>query len=1209
MTVFATLRPMFPSKLLLAGVLTPLLLLAQMEAPVPPESPPWETKVADPAFRQRVEQAGDVSVVLRELDVSPFDQAAFYDWLRAQVKRPQQHQVECLLLAHLARELQRPAAEISMADDLVLQAAPNLPQGWFGRAEQYAAASRKESAAWAAEAAVQGMRRVDLASARWPRQLQAYRDVDWLAHAVQSNHLTEWVKAVAAALENAPHGTARPDACRLVLAILRHEAARKEPLLCQILLETMQTAQPQLVLGDPANFAVMLRDLQAAGQPALAQRVARLLVLAPVPKEAVTDAGGVDLLSLTFGLRSGFNMLLGLWEDTTPPHLPKTQARQILHAALGDDPAFAEECLQAAQAQPWNENLVTHTLLALALNGGVNAAQMELAAALSVESRARVALRLAAFAPAGSHPQNVSGPWLEELALSLVTKLRHTTERGSFEGLLNCLERLHRSEEKQRLARVLESARTTAPRLDDLDHWERHAQIILRQNNLAHTRALAKAWGGALDQTTQQRAHLPPLARTAILAGKNGGVEFAMMALTLWERHHAEMSSTALPPPGDAARVGEALMACDYLEGFKRFVTGLENLQKHRVTPLYTQMTGELVALRDLIEGKGDLKPVVEAWVRPPAVADKTTTVQWQFVLPELGSSPDRAMLLTTGDRDSRKPFEKLADARWWRAGTPLPALERLSGACSIEILAGDDPGKLRSLVTIPNAPARGAHSIITLPASGCLKIMLRSQVNGMASASEPRAFSTRAALFANGREPAATEEISSVACPGLTAVPLPEKWLPEDAKRWGRLIAPPVEIEDGAEYLLTAWSDTPFSNTRMILLDAEQRPLGPVPVASTGWQAGSLALTHTPANRTSRVRTQRFRPSDWAGDGDLVFASDGRAGEQKARFIAFVTREALPKTLPLLQLRPYRTASMAGKADPGFRSFAPDLPELNDEYIGDLGFAVHSWHVTFASDRGIITGKGALAGFDVMHIPWKPLVRAESELIEGNEWPMVFTPGHSLVIEPSWNGKRSLGLRFVPFDARGEGYAACRRIELPLPNYNKGEISEWLDGAVLMVSSQRGENPEPACAWVEPDGKCHVVKLPRPPVNGRPGLEIAWWGPGGTKFTLHEDGLLFHMEHRDGLRLLSVEPGSPDDMPAGCTPGRSKRKRSWRLERPDVLVQMDKKTSMVTRRFHLPKPCAGTPMAFDSRGYVILFTAEHEIIRVNPPGRIAIDN
>ena len=47
---------------------------------------------------------------------------------------------------------------------MVLQAAPNLPQGWFGRAEQYDSATQKESSAWAAEAAVQGMRRVNLAT-------------------------------------------------------------------------------------------------------------------------------------------------------------------------------------------------------------------------------------------------------------------------------------------------------------------------------------------------------------------------------------------------------------------------------------------------------------------------------------------------------------------------------------------------------------------------------------------------------------------------------------------------------------------------------------------------------------------------------------------------------------------------------------------------------------------------------------------------------------------------------------------------------------------------------------------------------------------------------------------------------------------------------------------------------------------------------------
>ena len=774
--------------------------------------------------------------------------------------------------------------------------------------------------------------------------------------------------------------------------------------------------------------------------------------------------------------------------------------------------------------------------------------------------------------------------------------------RGEFESLLNCIESLERGNEKERIIHVLDAAGNAAPRINDLDHWERYAQIIVRQQREDRTRALATAWGSALDESSEQKEHLLPLARTAIQAGKKGGDAFAMMSLTLWEKHHAEMTTTVLPPAGTASRVGEALIVCDSVDGFNRFVTGLENLPKNRSNSIYAQMTKELSALRDLIEGKGDLVPAVDAWVRQPEAENEEPTVQWQLVLPELGPSIERSIVLTTGNRDGRTVADKLEDARWWRAGTGIPALARFSGKFSLEVLAGDDPQKLRSLVNIQDAPAQGAMPLNKLTGSGILKIMLRSNASGMTHSSEPRAISTQAPAFMTGREPTAEQENAAIAWQEDSMVPQPASWQPEDANRWGRLIAAPLQIVEGAEYLLTTWPDAQSSTVRMILLDAEQRPLGPVPVASMGWQPGKLAVTHTPANRTSRYRTQRFRPSDWAGDGDLVFPADGRAGEQPARFIAFVTRDAVVKTLPALQLRPYRTPSMAEKADKNFRSHKPELPELNDEHLGDLGFSLHAWHVTFASDRGILTGKGSLAGFNVTHIPWKPLVRAESELLEGNEWPLCFTPEHSLVIEPPWNSNRTLGLRFVPFDARGEHYSACRRIELPLPTYNRGEISEWNDGAVLMVSSQHGEQPEPVCAWVEPDGQCHVVKLPRPPIKNKPGLELAWWGPGGTLFTLHEDGLLFHMEHRNGLHLLSVEPGSPDDIPEGCTPGRSKRKREWRLERPDVLIHVDKKSNVVTHRYHLPKSCEGLPMSFDSSGFVILFTKDHEIIRVNPP-------
>lgn len=1186
--------------LLLAGVWLPLLLTGQtpMPTPSPTQSPGevWRSKLADPAFRKRAEEPDGVSYALRELAGSPSEQSGLYEWLQENVKTAKEHQIAHLIRAYLARDLERPAAEISAADDLVLQAAPGRPEGWFGRAEQYEAESsaKKEASVWATEAAVQGMRRVNLSSANWKEQLHGYRGVDWLAQAVKTDHLTEWVKAVASAVEDATHGTARADASSLVLALLRHDAMRKEPLLRQILLEAVQSAQPQMVLGDPSNFLVVMRDMQTAGQTALAQRVARLLVFAPAPQD--TEQGGMS-------------ELLGMWESTTPPHQPSTQAWQILQAAMGDDPAFAEVCLQAAQEQPWNENLVTHALLAQALSGGVSEEQLQLAAKLGEESRARVALRLAAFAPEGSHPQTVTGPWMEELALKLAAKMQTAqVERAAFESLLNCIERLERSEEKERIARVLDAVGKATPRTNDLDHWERYAQIILRQQSIERTGALAKAWSGALDESSEQKEHLLALARTAISAGKNGGAPFAAMSLGLWDKHHAEMTTTTLPPPGTASRVGEALMACDDVDGFNCFVGSLENLPKNRINSLYTQMTKELCALRDLIAGQGDRVPGVDAWVRPPEAENETPTVQWQLVLPELGTSSERPIVITTGDRDGRTVADKLANARWWRAGTAIPALARFNGKFSLEVLAGDDPQKLRSLITIQDAAARGEQSLAALPESGSLKIMLRANAKGMTHTSEPRAFSTHAPVFATAREPAAAADNTAVAW-REASVPQPASWQPEDAKRWGKLIAEPVRIDEGAEYLLTAWADKQSSTVRMILLDAERRPLGPVPVTSNGWQAGSHSVTHTPADRTSRYRTQRFRPSDWAGDGDLVFPTDGRAGEQLPQFIAFVTRDAVVKALPALQLRPYRTASMVEKADGKFRSEKPELPELNDEHIGDLGFTLHSWHVTFASDRGILTGKGALAGFNVTHIPWRPLVRAESELLEGNEWPMCFTPEHSLIIEPPWNNTRTLGLRFVPFDARGERYAGCRRIELPLPTYNRGEISEWNDGAVLMVSTQDRENPEPACAWVEPDGQCHVVKLPRPPIKGNPGMELAWWGPGGTLFTLHEDGLLFHMEHLNGLRLVSVEPGSPDDIPEGCTPGRSKRKREWRLERPDVLIHVDKKTNIITHRYHLPKPCEGLPMAFASRGYVILFTTEHEIIRVNPPSMTGDDD
>ena len=320
------------------------------------------------------------------------------------------------------------------------------------------------------------------------------------------------------------------------------------------------------------------------------------------------------------------------------------------------------------------------------------------------------------------------------------------------------------------------------------------------------------------------------------------------------------------------------------------------------------------------------------------------------------------------------------------------------------------------------------------------------------------------------------------------------------------------------------------------------------------------------------------------------------------AKFMAFVTRDEGSGVLPLIQLRPFKDEG-TDQPVPSHRELIPH-PELNDEHVADLGFCPHGWHVTFVSDRAVMGGKGQIMAFDITHIPWKPLVHSISPLIEGNEWPLCFEPNRSLVIEPSWTGTRDLGLRFLPFNPLGERYGACERLKLPLPTYTEGELSENHDGAVLTVASQPGDHPEPVCTWVEPDGKCHVVPLPRPPLTGKPGIEIAWWGPEGSRFTLYEDGLLFEMEHLNDLRLINVRPGSPDDMPKGGTPGRNRRNREWTLERPDTLAQKDKKSGAIVRRFHLSVPCEGRPMSISNSRYLILSTTEHEMIRVAPPAK-----
>lgn len=1153
---------------------------------------------------------------LEELRLDAEQRAVFYQRLKSEGKQLTTRRLHCLVLAELARALKRPDEEISAADDLLLTAAPDLPQGWLGRAEHYLSSKDKNAAAWAAEAAAQALRHARLDHENWRADLRGTREVDWLAHMARTGHLADWMKALASALSHAPRGAARLDAHTLVLATLRLEEARKLSGQALALIETLIEQQPHLVLGDAANFEVLMRDFEGAGNETCARGVARMLVMAEVPQEiAAVDAGcdsaaefearwlaqerGFSLAEAR-ALRNGHHELLGLWEHTTPRYQPGTMARQILRVAMQQDESFVARGMEAARRQPWNENLATHTLLAAALTGSEDARPEELLAGLDEVARARVTLRVAAFAPGGSR---AASPWLEALARQTVKGAREGhLEPRQFENLLSSLEGMAQGGAPEMLGRVLDDAARVTPRPDDIGLWRRYGALVARQQDAGRTLRLAEAWRVALGQTTQQKKHLPPITLTAIEAAGHGGGLLADLAFELWLKHEAQMSTTALAPPGEAARVGEALLACGRVERFKDFVKALQEIPQHRRNSLYDAMIRELAALAALLDGKSGKAPAVDIWTCRGAEPDAGPSLQWRWALPELGLDPYRGFTMTTGDRDGRTPDDKLRSARWWRAGMPLEALHKPGLDCTVSVLAGETPRQMREFRLGTTPWPEG------MPAAGCLRTVVRSRSQpGVQATGMLRPYSTHPAVFSTGREPHGVragqmDDIELPACPDLDAVAQPASWLPEERLRWGRLIAPPVKIEDGMEYLLSEWQDPRAAVLRLILLDAQQRPLGPVPVVSGGWQEGKPTPLSMPLNVAHGMRIQRFRPNDWEGDGDVVFPADGRAAAMKPAFMAFVTREPDPRVLPLIQLRPFRSEEEQRKFADDLDSAAPQLPELNDEHLGDLGFAVHAWHVTFASDRGIITGKGMLAGFDVTKIPWKPLVRAESPLIEGNEWPMIFMQERANIIEPSWNGTRQLGLRFLPFDARGERYAACRRVDLPMPTYTRGEISEWLDGAVLMVASQPGPSPEPVCAWVEPDGQTHVVSMPRPPLEGTPGLEVAWWGPGGTRFTLHEAGMLFHMEHDRGLRLLKMEPGSPDDIPEGCSPGRSKRKRSYRLERPDVLAQLDKKTSAVLRRFHLPKPCEGTPMAFDSQGWVVLFTTDHEIIRVNPP-------
>jgi hypothetical protein len=463
--------------------------------------------------------------------------------------------------------------------------------------------------------------------------------------------------------------------------------------------------------------------------------------------------------------------------------------------------------------------------------------------------------------------------------------------------------------------------------------------------------------------------------------------------------------------------------------------------------------------------------------------------------------------------------------------------------------------------------------------------------------------------LFATGPEPDALGQEPAVG-PSVGDHPSPATWTRLDDERWGRLLGPPLAIEDGTEYLLTqfappAVTDDKVLPAQLILLDERQRPLGPVPLVSTGFHNGSsLTAVYT----KHRESTQRFRASDWGWADDVVCLREKTLskGEQttQARYMAFVSRSTGEGMLPLLQLRRYRERVGGTGTDSSSGLVLTEMPELNGEFVASVGFRVRSWHVTMGPQRAIFGGEGRMAAFDVARLPWKPILRVESHLLLGNEWPMCFASERALVIEPSWSGDRKLGVRFLPLNKEGENYGACERRDLPLRTYSRGELSINHDGALMMLASENREKPMPAAAWIFPDGRCSLCPLPRPPLTGNADLDIAWWGPPGNQFTLHEDGVLFEMEVTDELRLLSQRPGSPSDMPPDATSPKSKKKPQWVLERPDILAEHDTKTGATVRRFHLPQTCEAKPMAFTETSPVFLYTTEHDIIRVNPPPR-----
>ncbi len=1212
--------------------------------------------LTDPAFRVLAGQPGAGRRYALQA-IPPESRQACYDWLRMNARPAPDQALECRVLAWLARDLNRPLEEIEKADDLVLQAAPDLPEGWLSRAAHYAAIAEKEpeKAGWALETFAQGLRRMDFAAFDWRASL-AEVDVDaWFERAAQAGKLQMFGEALADAMHSARRGEAMMDAATFVRSLLQTRACRSNPSVMENLLDAMADAQPHLALGDALGFIELAREFDTSGQRSIASRLAKMLALAPVPQDvALSENISRSGFALQWSrehpapvlpdnatvlqrashevelarceararqaakLREGWLVMQIAWEDTMPRYLPMTQARELLKLAIGDDTAaFAADARAIAAEQPWNESLVSHALVSSAITDDLPEEALNLAAAFDVASRSRIALRLYAFAPHSHLPHPLLEPWLMDGAMRLLNALPEggSLERGDGSIVLQTLDALEGASDRSRLLQLLAECTARPPRAEDADYWRRLSELVLRFGSADQIAAFAGIWAAALDGRAAESDHLSAIAAAAVRGGVAQGAGYTTLALRVWNRHFAARQEHPIEDAVAASRVAQALLACEDLPAFSDFVIGLQESPGSDAYSTFSRMTKELAALRDLLSGEGGQLPAVDAWVQAPSVEGGPARVQWRFVLPELDPLAPRAapirLQVVVGGRDAgaNMSVEESTDARWWTAGSPHPLLRRLAGRYRLIISAGERPDRLKEVANVPGAADAGAAEVVGLPQSGCIRVVLREADGAGGGQADTRLYSLHSTLFATGREPDALGRTPSIG-PAIADHPSPATWTANDDERWGRLLGPPVVIDDGTEYLLTQFAPPELTDenvlpAQLILLDERQRPLGPVPLVSVGIHSGSpLSAVYT----RHLASTQRFRASDWGWAEDLVCLreKDLSKGEQTraARYMAFVSRSSGEGVLPLLQLRRYRepvggTGAEAARAPGGV-----EMPELNGEYITSVGFRVRSWHITMGPQRAIFAGEGRLAGFDVARVPWKPIMHVQSHLLLGNEWPLCFASERALVVEPSWSGDRKVGVRFVPFSKEAERYEACERRDLPIRNYTRGELSINHDGALLMLASENRDKPEPQAAWLFPDGSCSVCSLPRPPIKGNPGLEVAWWGPPANQFTLHEDGILFEMEVTDQLRLLSHRPGSPDDMPEGATPPKSKLKPQWRLERPDILTEHNTTTGAVVRRFHLPQPCEAKPMSFNATSPVFLYTTAHDIIRVNPPPR-----